>query len=622
MKIPDWKIFNNLDVVFARLGLVFSLIGFIAIIILFNQKSYRFIEVPLALFFASLLYLVIKKYFLSDENFPYLIPQKNQKFQLYLINIGFFFIFAVSCIIFFLRPDTYERPIAIFFLTSVMAGVLAYEIIISQNTNAHHIIILVKILIFALFLRIIPQLLFTDLIGIDSLVHSDFANLINSLGHIPEGYSYSSFPIMHLIIDVFSLVSGIGYKFSSIITIAGSQVFLYLFIFLICSLLKCKKVGLFAILLLATSDIQISHSLIIRPITLVFFIPIIIYLIFKINNKKNAIYWSLIILLCVILLLSHAIASLSMGLILSAITILFLAIDFTNSTQDRKTKFVFYLSVFFFVAMMAWWMYSAANIAMTQIGRLFDEGFSISHWQYSESAIDYLAKYKVEYMLNVLGFHIFYGLSFIGSFFLLQRKNFSKLGLSIVLVSWFLVSLIFLSIVSGFTILQGRWQDVSQLISAIPAALGILFIPLLIKNTKIQSLIIILMISSIAFLMVTNPVSNIDTSVYSPNTIVRYAFTDSEYYSAKLLEIYDNNNIGTDLYYAKLFSKGKDDTEIIFSKDYKNIQNMIVIRQEIVNNPFYYHGTTKLGFDPRIILEQTNLEKVFDAGKIQGYTNN
>ena len=102
-----------------------------------------------------------------------------------------------------------------------MAAIIAMEIFFFRG-RWNSAIIMAKIMLLTLSLWWVPQLLFPSLIGIDPYAHERFTMQIAELAHVsPAMGQYEKMPIMHLIICITSLITGLGYKFSAMFSISG-----------------------------------------------------------------------------------------------------------------------------------------------------------------------------------------------------------------------------------------------------------------------------------------------------------------------------------------------------------------------------------------------------------------
>jgi hypothetical protein len=124
--------------------------------------------------------------------------------------------------------------------------------------------------------------------------------------------------------------------------------------------------------------------------------------------------------------------------------------------------------------------------------------------------------------------------------------------------------------------------------------------------------------------MILSPVANMDNPTFSPNTQIRYAFTESELQAAQTVSNLVNNTIGVDAYYFNLRATSIPVVAIdeqIFSGNYSGSQDMfILIRTEIVNHPFpIFSGNYKLDSDPRDALNNQGFSKVYDCYSVSGY---
>jgi hypothetical protein len=128
--------------------------------------------------------------------------------------------------------------------------------------------------------------------------------------------------------------------------------------------------------------------------------------------------------------------------------------------------------------------------------------------------------------------------------------------------------------------------------------------------------------------MIMSPVANLDNPTFSPNTQVRFAFTESELQAAERASNMWSGKIGVDGYYSLCWLSSYSAEEIdrqIYNRNYTDGQDMfILIRKEIVNHPFMIvyeeaYGLYKLDYDPRDVLTTQTFSKVYDCGSVSGF---
>jgi hypothetical protein len=412
MKVVSLRLgkIKTVDRNLAILGLIASLIFTLWLMLAIG----RYIEIGVLAFSACAIYLAIRK-----RLFPLGISSLQDlyvKLSTYLIlNLLFFALFFYSIISVVQRPDLYSRPLGYFVSTAFMVAILAIEILFLPKGKAYTSFILIKIMLVALSLLWIPQLIFPGLIGIDPWAHQMFATKILEAGTIPGGYPYSELPVMHLIIDATSLITGLSYKFATMLSISLFHVISLIFVFLLGRFIFNSKVGLLAALLLGVAENWIAGGIQITPTTLALVIvALLIYVIFKARKGRSAILILLSLLLMAVLILTHTVTALSLAILLFFFWLSFQAYK-SIYPKRFNSPVSLYLAILFTVAMLAWWTYASGHIFT--LAEVIKSGFRVELWELTEPAFEYMQTIPFsEYLLNLLGFLLFYMFSIIGSF--------------------------------------------------------------------------------------------------------------------------------------------------------------------------------------------------------------
>jgi len=622
------KITEELDRILATLGLIFALIITIVLVLFLPETAYRYIEAPIMLFLACVVYLLIRKRIYEMGGLPHLEELHANRSIILILNILFVSLFSYSIFSVATRPELYSRPLGYFIATSLIVAVLAIEILFRPDMKEYTSFILLKIMLVALGLRWTLHWIFPDLIGIDPWWHQMFTMQILELGYIPDGYAYSKLPVMHLIIGSTSLITGLGYKLSSISSISFLQVVSLIFIFLLGRLIYTEKIGLLAALLLGIADIQIKYGIIISPITVgAILMPILLYAIFKARQDRLIILIYIFFIMCMVLIVTHALAALGVAMFLF---LFFLASEIYKKVYHVKFNVPITLvsAIFFTVAMYAWWIYVAEHYIVA-IGSLIKEGFLTTTGGFAIQAQTHSTKDVLEVLLSVFGFFLNVGLSITGSFYMLSKKFVNGHGFSLAICGYAFLAIIFFSLIMGMVgLLPGRWYLILQIIIAIPAAIGLFLICTIFKKKLEKTLILIILIIVLSFFMITDPCANMDNPIYSKNTTNCLAFTDSELIAITTISnIKEDRMIWIDQYprYYLKYTKNitsRSVTPQLLSKDFTSSSGeIIVIREEIVKSPFgaYESGVIKIEYDPRTLLDEQRFNRIYDSKSVSAF---
>jgi hypothetical protein len=121
-----------------------------------------------------------------------------------------------------------------------------------------------------------------------------------------------------------------------------------------------------------------------------------------------------------------------------------------------------------------------------------------------------------------------------------------------------------------------------------------------------------------------------DNNTLSPNTIVRYAYTDSELAFIDFAQNHAIQNVSTDEAYQGVLVSSATNTSLqnVSSLDaslqnatFAHNQSLIVIRSYVVSNAFKEYGVPyRITYDPNVVLANSRFNIVYDDGGVRGYT--
>ena len=289
MKMNTLKISSiteNLDRTLAIAVATVALIIILAIVFLQPTVWYRYLEAPILLLIASMVFLGVRKQLSRSRiSFPSELSAGSSTYL--ILNILFFGLFFYSILSVYLSPEPHSRPLGYFISTAMATAILAVEILFLPKGKASTGFILLKIALVALSLRFMVQLIFPEVIGVDPWWHRGLTLDMLALGHMPEGHAYSALPMMHLIISSTMLITDLSYRLSAMLSIGFFQVVSLVFVFLLGRLVQGPKIGLLAALLFGIASTNVELGFWIRPITLgVIIIPILLYTAFKAREER------------------------------------------------------------------------------------------------------------------------------------------------------------------------------------------------------------------------------------------------------------------------------------------------------------------------------------------------
>jgi hypothetical protein len=620
------------DEIIALLGIALALA---LTIILTKIGSLGSITFGVLCFFAFLVYLVIRRITLPSLSLSSLSTEKCSNLVYAGLNVFFFLLLAYTVLCFGLRPDTYTTPLSYFIATAFMVAIVALEILLLPSPRWCMYFALCKIVLIGVSLEFSQQLVFPSIVGVDSWTHQLLTLSILKVGHIPEGFAYSQLPFMQLIVGSTSLVTGLDYKVATVLSISLPQVLsLVLITFLLGKLLFNSKIGLLGSLLLATANWSIwaGYSGLPNTIAPVFALGTI-YLLLKVTKEESNLRTSFVILVLMgALILTHTLTAAWMSIILAIFAAAFVVHSLIyKQTLASKKRVTLVIPVFFAVGMLSWWTYVSGDI--NTLGELIKSGFSSSYFikPMPENVVRYLYNVPTsETIFNNLGLFLFFSISLIGCLFMISKFGNSR-SFALAIGGLVTVALAFFPSLLNMQIIVERWYYFSQILLALPLAIAICLLFLSIRSKVAGSLLLVALTFSLSFLMILSPAANMNNSTFSPNTQVRYAFTESELQAVQMITKIWNGTVGVDSYCSELpsgqplsFSTDltQDISEELYSMNFSvGRGRLIMIRKEIIDHPFLlFQAIYKLDYDPRETIVAQGFNRVYDCGTVQGFT--
>ncbi len=617
------NITENLDRTLAIGAAAVAFIVILAVVFIQPGAWYRYIEAPVLLLIASIVFLLVRRQ-LSRSSAPFPTELGARPSTYLILNLLFFGLFFYSILSVYLSPELYQRPLSYFISTAMAAAILAVEILFLPKGKAHTAFILLKIALITLSLRFMVQLIFPGLVGIDPRYHGVLTSDMLASGHIAEGHGYSNLPVMHLLIGSTMLITNLSYKFAAMLSIGLLQAASFGFVFLLGRLVHSPKIGLLAALLLGVASSNIELGFWIRPVTAgVIMIPILTYTAFKAREGGFITLTSLVLLFSGVLILTHSVAAMNMALFLF---LFWLGFEIYKVIYRERfaTPVGLTLCLIFTIAMFGWWTYESGHI-MT-LAQLIGYGLRMELWEHNPTVSQYVLEHAgLELMVNMLGFTLYLALSSIGLFYMFSRKLVTRSLFTLALSAWVLLGMLFLLPLAGLSgICPGRWYGGLEFIVAIPSAIGLLWLCEPFKNGLGKASVLAALVLVLCFMAITRPNANIDNPIYSPNTMFRFAPIESEIKAQEtFLSIYQGH-INSD--YSPHFVQPLDTKKrrpefstYLISGDYTGIEGLVMIRKEIVEGVCTIRGPYRLDHDPREKLAALNFNCIYNSGTVTAF---
>ncbi len=614
MSSTNYFISQKFDDVILILGIVFSILV-IFVCISFSRVIYLFPGI-LSLI-ACMIWFGMRKKALYNQYTSLSFPTDI------ILNSLYFIFFSFSILSIYFRPDLYERPLLYFILTSLIVGVMALRIFCHNISNS---LFIFQTILVGVSIAWSQLLIFPSLLGVDPWYHQAFALKIIDIHFIPDGESYSKLPLFHILIILTSLITGWGYKFSTMFSVSMSQIICnVLFIFLLGKFLFNNRIGLLASLLLVIADshIYMSYWSIPNSFAAVFVLPLL-YILLKVKLHDPALMSIITILLMVDIILTHSIVSVFAAIIL---TFYLFGNAFCNILYSKKySPISITYPVLFIVSMLAWWNF-ASNYLNT-FTSLLKWGFSRDMFNITPTILisEYIKAVPFsEQLFNYSGMFSFFALSFVGCFYMISKRygnhntfNFACVGLIPLFLGFF-------SYISGHSIIEQRWWYFAQMLLSIPLALSITLMTCYTKKKYLSFELLFFLVFFISILLIMSPPANIDNHVFSPNTSVTETLTASELQAVKTTSTIWEGTIKTDAYYAHSQSNKYNNFKTFCNEIYQKnpdtlLDSFVLIRKAIIGKPFrLFSSILRLDYDPRILLDEYGFSQTYDCGSVGGY---
>lgn len=508
----------NLDKVFAIVGIILSLL---MIILGGIGGKTVFILVGVLVLSSCLIWLVNREGELLTFHLP--TPGAWVKF----LAICFFALYIASVIAVYHRTNLYERPILYFALTALMAGIIAVESLTASRRDVRFI--LAQILLLGISVGWSQILIFPGMNGIDAWYHSNIIQEIVCESYIPDGFSYSKLPILHLLVGVTSLITTLSTKLAAMFTTSlGQIVGNTVFIFLIGTFLfKNPRIGLISALLVVIGDWHIRFSYLLYPNAFgMVFLVIVLYLVFnKARDMPRSMLSALLTLMMSCIILIHSILAVFMGVLL------FLhwgiSTAYSKVYQQAKSYTWLLIPVGFTVATFIWWTYVSMHSLL--LGSLISIGFDpmIIEIPALDLGDANLEMNLADIFSSVFPFYLFAAISIIGILYMVSQKGTdSTFTYALLSISPLLISFVFY--ILGGTAVTARWFYFSGVLLSIPLSLVFYWLGTSEKRPIYRCLIFFVFVTAFALLMITCSMGNHDNFSFPPKDKAKIYHTHSE----------------------------------------------------------------------------------------------
>jgi hypothetical protein len=623
---PERRIAVDIDTLLAIAG---AFAGLELTLYLAISTTNRFYPIFAGLAFVACLgYLVLKKRAVSALGSGPIAEQRGSRSIYLLLNILFFGLMSCALIAVALRSDQYSRPVVFFVCVALASAVLAAEVVLLPSEKGHAYFLVAKIVFLVLVLIWSSMIIYPSLLGMDPFYHADFTEAMLHGKHIPTGEYYSTFAGMHLTIGTTMLVADLDYKTACMLSACLMYAVVVLsFLFLLGRSISGAKVGLLAALLVGIAAFYLRWGWWMSPNAYAMvFMMASVYLLVRDKGAYPTRLMALAMLLMGVLIVTHTMVAACMALFL-VLSWAGYHIYIRVYQEKFKVPLALGVGILFSVAMLFSWMVGAAHPIKT-LKELIDFGFAADFWtQTLPQSADYMSTIPFwEYFLRTVTEPVFWALSFIGCLAYFSRRFGDKHGFVLAISGMAVLAIGVFSVPASVGVLPGRWQYVSVFLLAIPAGMGLLMIVGARAHIFQKAVLLAVMVGALSFISIASPMAEMDQPITSKNTTVRYAYTESELAAANTIASTWSADVASDGYYSDVFPPPKTagmnpslSTNLI-NKDFTNRRDqVVVIRQEIVEKPFYLPEVFKLDYDPRDVLKEEGFSQVYDCGTVSAF---
>lgn len=551
----------------------------------------------------------------------------------YLAFSALFFLFlALSILSVHFRPDLYSRPITYYVCVAFAAGVLSAAILVAPRGKKFFVLPLFQIIILGLAMQLTEMSIFNGLIGIDPWqYHTYWVSTVTS-GHFPALTPYTDFSLSLILEAATSLFTGLSYRNAAAVCGGGIQILLNVsFLYLLGSYVANKKVGALAAVLCTTATMNIFMSIWVIPTTVAAPLALaLIYTLFRFHRDRPMQGLAIAALLGAGLVLWHPLTSFSTILLLFAGFVACIVFGL-NGTSRLQRPISFSFALLYSVELFSWWTYKSGYI--NRLVTLTSARFSPSLFIYVPAQVSafYQAVSGLESLLVNGGTFIFLAGGFLGCLFMISKRFASPIAAATAVIGIVPAIFVPLAVLTNTFLLDERWLYYANIFLAIPLAIGFLVLVLSSRHDGRRVAVLMSLVIVLAFAMMLSPLANIDNSSLQPNTVVRYAYSDSELAFVNFALSHPNQTVSTDGAYERVlyWSGNATNTSLnvgaldfsLANATFAHNESLIVIRSYIVNNTFReFAGPYRLTYDPNAVLADSRFNLVYDDGGVRGYT--
>jgi len=544
----------RLDRVIAVLMLMVASCLFIVSIL--NQG--KGIGITIVLLVSSLIYLKFEGAIVdSHESFCERAVQKSAYVYISVLVTAIIGIFLICSLLFPLRGFWF------FVSSSILASIVTFEILFLRKFSRFMTAnVLLQIILIAAVLR--WSLIFesTTYVARDQWYHTYIVEAITKQGNInvtspsydTSGYveHYRSFPVYHILVSIFKIVTGVlsmkhAITYSiGVLDLVGLTILFLLYI----QILGQSRIALLATLLTASANWNIIYGawLIPQSLGLVLF-SFVLYLCFS-SKKYGQLKLLSAFIFSLVFILSHTLSS-----FVWAILSLMLALGgFLHRKLYKKFHrpvLLLEASMTFSVALISYWQF-ASNVFVDYTQAICRDVLASR----GILGLNPLTKNIRVYELDNIGLNLFFLPSIVGSlaWFHKKKSNFVRFLVVIASVTLFLIiyGSLFFGIAYGSSFESERWYCFLFPLAAMPAAY---FLDKLsrARSRFVGGTLVILVVSTLIFTMSGSSIASFDVPLVGSRYTVDPRFLNSEISVADFVNATFEGTVATDGIFESYF---------------------------------------------------------------------
>ena len=631
-EIPKIKnVFENIDIIAAIAGIFLGTF----IIYLYYAINLRQQDIGFVILIASLIYLLLRNKFKKAAFTPLKITHRVKL----LLNIIFFTIFSITLLIW--HTQLYCRPLSYFILISLLAGIIAIEILHFKKGDPAWSVLL-KILLLSANIRAGIYYNFPTIIGGDANKHAETAELITNAGFVPPFEITAKtfyYPIFHIFVSITQLINHIDIKDALFFSIGLVSIISTIFIYYVGKKLAGPQIGLLATLLANVIASILVRGINFNPGSLVLcYFILILYLLFKEEHKL--INTSLIVFITLLMIITHQLSTFVVFISLISIYLGIRAYKVIYRYKETVVINTTYI-LLFAIALQSYWMYtyeypgvSFFDFVLNPLVRVLRSGTEFGNEMAITGAVYYSTLSNILFHFGYL-ILLFFAIG--GALLWLSSKEDKKISI----VSAVIVLYIFVYGIPVFAVrnmLPGRWFPFLSVFLVMLASAYIFKAMQLIKSNPNKTFAIFTIICILSFFMVTAPNSNKDNPLYAKERCVRTMFKDSEITVITTINNLYNGTIKVDYSYAgsifrQMTIKSKVtpfDVDYVASRTQEENGTMVILRRCALKEPVsiidregfagrYKHQLLPKEFFDRF--ESTDYDLVYNNREVLGYVS-